>query len=374
MTARPRGARRRRPPAARRLALAAAFAAALAATAGCGRGRFEPVRGDSTRTTSPDTFAVLARDALARWEAGDGESAARATAALLLADLRARTRTEPGFAWRPRAEAFLDSLGVGAEVAADPCAMIVNFFSRSAPDRGSWPWLFTCGAKGIDAQPVEGGGLRLVAVAGRGLHGEPPRPAGARGVAALYARRGGAGLQPMLFAWAQKKNGGPWEVVQSLGPDSLGGTGTAEFAPGDTAVTLTARTYRPTPRFEECATCPHVYRVHRFAWSGPGFVRVEERTVPSPYATFVRFATAVAVGDDEFALEQTTGREVLEAARRFQFGANRGAWRVAPATDESARFMVFMRGRQEAYRVTFESLGPDEFRIAAIEPAPPPIE
>lgn len=361
--------------AARLAALAAALAAALVAALagpGCGRREYQPVRGDSTRAAAPDSFAIRARAAIARWDSGPGEDAARLTGALLLDDLRRRARRDPGAAWKPRAQALLDSLGVGCEIAADRCAMVVNFFSRSDPERGAWPWLYRCGEGTLEGQPVEGAGLRLVSVTARGLPGGPPRPAGPPGVAALFARRAGVGSQPLLYVWGPG-SGDAWSLVQTLGADSLGGNGTAEFAVRDTTVVLTARTYRPTPRFDECATCPHVYRVHTLRWTAGGFLREDERSVPSPYATFVRFATAMAVGDAEFALEQVSHPSVMDAARRFQFFQPRGSWRIAPATDESSRSMVFLRGRSEAYRVTFDAVG-DDFRIAAIEPESPSFE
>jgi hypothetical protein len=362
-------------PAAARKAVASAVLAALCAgfaLAGCERRRFEPIRRDSTHAAVPDSFAMRARAAAGAWEGADGEAAARLTAQLLLEDLRARTAREPGLSWTTRAEQLLDSIGVGAEVESDGCAMLVNLFSRSDPDRVSWPWLFWCGEKTVEAQAVEGSGLRLVDVASRGLAvGGKSRPDG--GVAAMFARRAGAGAQPLLYVWGRKGAATRWEVRQTLGADSLGGYGTAEFTAVDSTVRVTARTYRPTPRFEECATCPHVYRVHRFRWGSAGFEREDERTVPSPYATFVRFATALSVGDEEFARGEITSPAVLDAARRLQIGEPKGPWRVAPATDESARFMVFLRGRQEAVRVTFEAAAGD-FLISGLEPSTAVIE
>jgi hypothetical protein len=174
------------------------------------------------------------------------------------------------------------------------------------------------------------------------------------------------------MAWNDLGRGA--EPSQTLGPDSLGGVGTAEFeVQGDTTIALVARTFRGLPRFEECATCPHVFTVRRFEWHGPSFLKTEERAVPSPYSSFVRFVLGVAANDGS-ALRWCSGPEVLELARNYDLGvAQRGIWRAAPATDESAHEMVFFRGQQEAYRVGFEMRG-DQWVISGITPTTRTVE
>jgi hypothetical protein len=337
-------------------------AAALAclALAGCGcqrRSRFVPLQADSTTTLSVDSIAVIARDLQLRWEApGAGEEAARLSARFVLADLMTRTRIDPTMNWESRARTVLDSLGVGAETASTRCALVVNFFARSDPDQGAWPWLFWCGPKSVLAQPLEGRGLKLVAVTARGLWGDPPKPPGPASVALLFGRRSAIGQQLLAMVWTL--GGGHATLVQTLGPDSLGGTGTGEFeASSDTAIDLVARTYRPAPRFDECPTCPHVYHVHRFHWGAQGFERVSDESISSPYSTFAEFLQALAVDDRSRAWQLVTDPSWVEAARRLQWGTSKGEWRVAPSTDETAREMVFFHGRDEAYRVTFEQRG-----------------
>lgn len=345
-----------------RVLAALAMIVIVAAVAGCGRRRFKPLQADSTAALSPDSFAIRVREVQDAWESESGEAASRATALLVLHDLRVRHALERDLDWLTRANQLLDSLGVGAELAGDRCAMAANFFARSDPAKGSWPWLFTCGPRAIDAQPIEGRDLRLMEVESRGV---PPEPGGpAPGVAALFGRRGAMGIQPLLMEWSRAADGS-WRLARTLGPDSLGGFGTAEFQAADTTVELVARTYRPVPRFDECATCPHVYGVRRLRWQPGGFTRVEEQTLPSPYYTFVRFVTALSLGDREMAEELVTDHHWVEVARHEGFGEPRGNWRAAPSTDETAHEMVFLRGKTEAWRIGFASSGGD-WRITGI--------
>lgn len=345
------------------LALALAVILASALATGCGRRKFEPVQADSTSAAmSPDSFSIRIREVQSIWETGNGEEASKATATLILQDFRIHHAIDPNFDWLSRANELLDSLGVGAELAGDRCALAANFFERSDPAKGSWPWLFTCTTKSIDAQAIEGRDLRMFEVESRGV--PPERGGPPPGVAALFGRRGSNGYQPLLMEWAKAANGS-WTLKKTLGPDSLGGFGSAEFQPADTTIELVARTYRPIPRFDECATCPHVYGVRRLRWMSEGFVKVEDRTMPSPYYAFVRFVTALSLGDREMAEELATDREWVEVARREGFGESRGNWRAAPSTDETAHEMVFLRGKTEAWRVAFAQMGGD-WKISGI--------
>jgi hypothetical protein len=230
-------------------------------------------------------------------------------------------------------------------------------------------------------QAVEGRGLRLVDLTARGI--EPPadprakargasRTPDLRGAAALYARRGGSGLQPLVMAW---RGDGPdgWSLMQTLGPDSLGGVGTAEFDTFADTVVLVARTYRTPRGFDECATCPHVYTIRRFKWGALGFERIEERAVPSTYSSFVRFVQALMADDRREAESLVDDRGIVDHARRFEWHRPRGAWRVAPGTDESPDQIVFYRGDLEAYRIDFV-FRYGQWLIAGIENIPRAVE
>ena len=341
--------------------LAAALLFALAGSAGCVRKpQYQPLQTDSTATVPVDSLELLVRNAQELWDAdGQGEAAAGVSARLLLNDLALRTRIEPTLSWEDRARTVLDSLGFGGEVASDRCALIVNFFSRSDPERGAWPWLFWCGENTILSEPLEARGFKLLSLAGRGLWGDPPTPAGPPSVAVLFGRRSSGGQQLLLTVWDLA--GGNTKMSQTLGADSLGGVGQGQFAPiEDGTIQLSIKTYRPTPGFTECATCPHVWQERKFLWEPYGFERISQQPVASPYATFVQFAHAIAASDWDKAKDLVIDREWVETARRLGWNQPVGAWRAAPGTtDENAEEMVFFRGPREAYRVTFEQRGGD---------------
>ena len=334
------------------------------AAAGCvQKPKYEPLPVDSTATVPVDSLAILVRQAQDTWEqGGEGEHAASLSARLLLNDLALQSRIEPTFSWEERARAVLDSLGFGGEVMSDRCVLIVNFFSRSDPDRGAWPWIFWCGQNTILADPLDARGFKLLALAGRGLWGDPPVPAGPPSAAVLFGRRTAGGQQLLLTVFDLA--GGHVNLAQTLGPDSLGGVGRGQFSGiEDGTIQLTTHTYRPTPGFSECSTCPHIWQMRRFLWEPYGFERISLEALPSPYATFVRFAQAIGVDDRDKARDLVIDREWVDTARRLGWSEPGPTWRVAPGTDENALEMVFFRGPREAYRVSFEQRGAEWFIV-----------
>ena len=339
--------------------------------AGCQR-KTQFFQGSDSSGVAVDSGSVQLRELQIQWEAGGGEDAARLGAQALLERVRGLAPGE----WKSSADALLDSLGIGFESADGPCGLAVNFFARSDPGAGSWPWLFTCGEHGPSAQSIEGKNLRLLALTTRALVSSGPPPTSpAPGVAALFARRAGAGLQPVLMTWKRAKDGARWALDQTLGSDSLGGVGTGEFsARSDTLIELVTRTYRTPAFFAECATCPHLFKLHRFRWGAEDYARAApDSTIPSPYATFVAFIQALVTNDVAAAEALTTDRELVERARELDWGRPKGAWRVAPAANESPNPIVFFRGDAEAYRVHFDQLG-DHWRISTFEDAPRTVE
>jgi hypothetical protein len=208
----------------------------------------------------------------------------------------------------------------------------------------------------------DGGSVRFQALEGAGLHledvathafGATGTPGDSAAVAVLWGRRVAGGRQPSLMTWTYVH--GRWNLQQTLGADSLGGTGGGEFAQADSGRALTVRTYRPTPYFDECATCPHVFHERGYAWDADGFHRLDDRTVPSPYGTFASFVSALVANDRDRATAYVVDRSLIDFARRYEWQSpGKGRWRVAPATDESGAEIVFLRGTNEAYRVRFE--------------------
>lgn len=355
----------------RRLALPASLALlsfALATLASCER-RTEliPASADSS-LMSRDSFTIAAHIATDRWESGDGDAASGATAKALLESIRLR----PSAPWVERSRGVLDSLGIASEVAGGERAFAVNLFSRSDPDGRSWPFLFWRESNGPRYQAIEGSGLRLTDVAAKGFDAASI-PADSAQAAVLWGKRAGGGQQPVLMVWKHAP-GGRWNLAQTLGVDSLGGTGTGEFVYTDSLVELNTRTFKATPWFDECATCPHVYHERRYDWLRTGFKRVDDQLVPSPYSTFTALIAALVEGDHDAAGRLVVDPSLIDFARKFEWEVpSKGRWRVAPATDESALTMVFFRGGTDAFRVTFEPREGD-WVVAGFEPTQRAIE
>jgi hypothetical protein len=356
----------RRVPVLRAVVFAGMLVGILGATlTGCSRQpRFVPASADSSLAAPGDSLVEQVRVLQERWSAaGGGEDAARLTAQVLLGDLRARPAEESRGSWEERARTLLDSLDVGAELAGAPCALAADFFSRSDPTGGSWPWIYWCDGTAVRAQAVEGQGMSLLGLAARGLSGGAPASTSPGGIAALFARRSGGGQQPLLLVW--RIAGERLELVQTLGPDSLGGIGSGAFeSPGDSV--LGTRTWRPTPRFDECGTCPHVFHQRRFRWGLEGFERVEDQVVATPYVAFVGLIQALTAGDREGALERVTRPALVESARRAGWATVKGPWRAAPGSDERGDELVLYRGASEAWKVRFERRG-DVWRVDSFE-------
>ena len=351
-------------------------ALAVVALAGVGcqrRVQLLPRDADSTGASLADSASSLLRSAQIGWESGDDEAAAAASARALQADLLGR----PPLEWTHRADFLLDSLGIGADFADAPCVLVVNYFSRSDPESGAWPYLYWCGQDGIETQAIEGRGQRVQQVVARGLGGDAvvADADSGRAVAVLFSRRATSGPAPLAMTWSYDARGPKhWHLAQSLGADSLGGFGTGDFeAASDTIVYLVARTYRAPAGFQECTTCPHLYMTHRFRWRTGGFVRVSDETAPSTYATFVQFIQALTAGDARTAESFVTDPGVVAEAQKLDWQHPKGAWRTAPTSDESPLRLTFYRGQQESYLVRFESHG-GNWLISGFDSVPRNVE
>lgn len=352
----------------RRAGIAGLMALLALAVAGCDRTpQLVPPEADSLAVV-PDSFTVLSRTAVRKWDEGADDEAAAASARLVHAALRLR----PGAPWRERARGVLDSLGIGAEVAGSDRALVVNLFSRVEAMGHTWPYLFWNEGGEVRFQTLEGGGMHLVDVVTRGF-GNDGAPSDTAQTAALFDRRVAAGTEPVLMVW-QRAAGGRWDLLQHLPGDSLGGTGSGEFVAGEQGADLTTRTFRPTPYFDECPSCPHVHREARFEWKGSGFRRIDDQMVPSPYAAFTAFIAAVMARDHVRAARHVTDPALIDFALRFDWDeGGRGRWRVAPGSDENALEMVFFRGARDAFRVSFQARDGD-WVVSGFEPTERAIE
>jgi hypothetical protein len=354
-----------------------AFVAVALLAISCDRTpRFVPAGADSTLAPpSADSIATWAQQAREGWESGDHlDETAALTARLVFDDLRLHP-TDP---LPRRVRTFLDSIGMGAEVAGRGSFAVANLFSRSDPSGGSWPYLFWRDENQTHAQAMEGGGMRLVDL----LPGEAPgsdrssdRNQGTLLLAGLFARVSGGKQQPLVFVWRRAPGSAEWQLAQSLGADSLGGVGTATFTyppPADGSV-LVARTHLAVQGFDECETCPHVVRTRRFRWGTSGLESVGEQVENSPYYVFVRFIQALKLGDRETASRWVADPSLVEAAMGYDWGRGKGLWRLSPGSGSKSESLVFFRGPQEAYRVHFVARD-DDWLISGFEPTSRSIE
>ena len=349
------------------LCLSCALLVGAAATlTGCNRKpQLVPAGADSTAAIPSDSTALYVQIARDAWQSGDDNSrAADLTARLILN----RMRADKGQTLGTAAREFVDSLGMGAEVSGrDPA--VVNLFSRSDPTGGSWPFLFWRDAGTVHYQPLDASGLHL-----SGLAVEPVEAGKAQRVATLFLGSGANGQQPFAFVWTRPPSGQSWRLTQSLGTDSLGRSGNARIVEGSPDGTvLEARTYTVERGFEECAACPHVYRVRRLRWDTPGLVTASLTPEHTPYATFVQFIAALTAGDRATAQQLVADGSLVGAAEGYGWGTSKDRWRLAPGMTATSTELLIFRGAQQAYRVHFSARG-DDWAITAFEPTSRSLE
>ena len=354
-----------RPRAAGRVVVASLLLLA-ASLASCNRTpRLVPAGADSTAAIPADSTAMYVQMARDRWQSADDMAqAADLTARLILDRMRGDRDQTLGTAARE----FVDSLGMGAEVSGrDPA--VVNLFSRSDPSGGSWPFLFWHDGATVHYQPLDASGLHLTGVAVA-----PTEPGKAQRIATLFLGSGPAGQQPFAFVWERPPSAANWRLTQSLGTDSLGRTGNARILDGgpDGAV-LETRSYTVERGFDECPSCPHVYKLRRFKWATAGLVTASTNAEHTPYATLVQFITAPAAGDRATAGQFVSDAGLLGTADGYAWGASKGRWRLAPGSTATANELLVFRGAQEAYRVHFAARG-DDWVITAFEPSSRSLE
>ncbi len=336
--------------------------------AGCDRSpHFKAAGADSTAAVPADSNAIYVQLAQDRWADPDGGSQA--------ADLAARVvlqslRNKPSEPLADRARELIDSLTFGAETAGNRGFVVANFFARSNPGGGSYPYLFWRDGSITHDQPLDAGGMRLI-----GAIQDPTQDlaTGAR-VAVLFSRQGPGGQQPFAFVWQRPPNGASWRLAQSLGPDSLGATGVARFvdSPSDGVVMISHATVSARG-FDECPTCPHIDRLRRFRWGPQGMTVASEEIERTPYYAFVQLIQALAASNRDQAQEWVADPSILDAAIGSGWGASKGLWRLAPGSSGDARDLLLFRGSQEAYRVHFAPKG-DSWVVTGFEPSNRNIE
>jgi len=344
---------------------------ALGLASGCDRTpRLVPEGADSTAAIPSDSTAIYVQMARDGWDdPSQMEEAAGLIARVLLDDLRAHRAGLAG-----RARELLDSLTTGAEVYGRDDLAIVNLFARSNPSGGSWPWIYWRDKGGaVRAQGLDASGMHLMGAAVEPVMGAGSSPPATR-VAGLFTRSGPQGQQPFAFVWQRPPEGAGFRLAQSLGGDSLGANGSAQLVESATGgMVLMSRTYTVARGFDECGSCPHVYRTRSFRWGTPGLVLAEEEIEHTPYYSFVKFIQALVAGDRETAERFTSDASVMDAATSYQWGQSKGMWRLSPGSAANARDLLMLRGSQEAYRVHFAMRG-DDWVISGLEPSNRNIE
>ena len=136
---------------------------------------------------------------------------------------------------------------------------------------------------------------------------------------------------------------------------------------------LETRTYTIERGFDECPSCPHVYRLRRFRWDTSGLVSIGSGVEHTPYATFVQLIAALTAGDRAAAGQLVADGALLSAADGYGFGIGKGRWRLAPGMTATSTELLLLRGSQEAYRVHFAARG-DDWVITGFEPASRNVE
>ena len=308
--------------------------------------RLVPASADSL--AARDSLAILTRMASEQWNSGHNDMASSVSARVL----RMRLGSLPVTDWAERSRVLLDSLGIAAEVAGRGPVLAINLFSRVEAQGATWPFLFWREADGVRVQVIEGREYQLLDATARGFVGDVAQDSSQ--VAVLWSRKGALGRQPLLLAW-RRSSGGRWDLMQTLGADSLGGTGTGSFQDS----TLSVQTWGSTPYFDEnCSSCPHVMHRRTFRWGPLGFERTDDRVESTPYTTFTAFIAAIVTGDRDAAARLVADPSLVEFARRLEWhDPALGRWKAAPGSQATSPELVFHRGRKDAFRVTFQSRG-----------------
>jgi hypothetical protein len=340
----------------------------LLSLGGCDRKpRFRGSEADSTAAVPADSNAIYIQLAQERWADPDqGAEAADLAARVVLQTLR----NQPDQPVADRTRELIDSLAFGAETSGNPDFVVVNFFARSNPVAGSYPYLFWRDGAATRYEALDAAGMRLV---GALQDATDQVPNGAR-IAVLFNRLGPTGPQPFAFVWRRPAEAASWRLAQSLGPDSLGAVGTARFVEsGGEGVVMVSRATLPAKGFDECATCPHIYRLREFRWGTGGLVVAKEDIERSPYFAFVQLITALTAANHDEAAKWVADPSLIDAALASGWGVAKGKWRLAPASSPNARDLLLFRGSQEAYRVHF-SPQDDSWVMSGFEPTNRSIE
>ena len=77
---------------------------------------------------------------------------------------------------------------------------------------------------------------------------------------------------------------------------------------------------------------------------------------------------------DPAAAARVNDPALVDQAIQLEWNRSKGTWRIAPATESRGAELTFLRGSQEAYRVTFRPEGDDGWLITSITAVPRSLE
>ncbi len=225
----------------------------------------------------------------------------------------------------------LDSLGVKAEFAQDPelsqfCAL--TFFHPAFDGYAAITYLYWWRGDELRSQ-------RMLLTGGKRLQLEvwwTGQAEGAYEAGFIDHRRTGETREPYFTLLRMSPRADFWSVVQAGRRDlDLGGRGNARFVDlNDDAVPelLAWVVSPPDPRFRANAELPPILSERIWQRSDSGFVVLDRRTVPSPFATFVLFLRSLEPAQSALARDLVATSAVLTRARTLKLGTFKapGSW------------------------------------------------
>jgi len=225
----------------------------------------------------------------------------------------------------------LDSLGVKAEFAQDgelPQFCALTFFHPAFDGYAAMTYLYWWRGDELRRQRMLlTGGKRLQLEVWWTGKSESPYEA-----AFIDHRRTGETREPFFTLLRMSPRADFWGIVQAGRRDlDLGGRGTARFVDlNDDAVPelLAWVVSPPDVRFRAGPDLPPLLSERIWQRSDSGFVVLDRRTLPSPFATFVLFLRSLETAQSALSRDLVTAPAVLTKARTLKLGTFKeaGSW------------------------------------------------
>jgi len=226
---------------------------------------------------------------------------------------------------------ILDSLGVKSEFAQDaelPQFCALTFFHPAFDGYAAVTYLYWWRGDELRRQRMLlTGGKRLQLEVWWTGHSEAAYEA-----ALIDHRRTGETREPFLTLLRMSPRADYWGVVQAGRSElDLGGRGQARFVDlnsDNTPELLAWVESPPDARFVPGPELPPLLSERIWQRSDSGFVMLDRRTMPSPFATFVLFLRALETAQSALARELVSAPAVLTKARTMKLGTFRepGSW------------------------------------------------